>query len=316
MISVVCTLFEGEYHHGVAAMVNSLCHNGFEGAIFAGYRGTLPDWAQKLTGAHDSAAAISKNVSLSFVRLDPAAHFTNYKPDFMLGLWSMLPPETNHLVYADPDLLFDAPWRYFDEVLDCGILLCEDVNSPLNAHHPTRAAWKQYFPDLPGNVSWDLLVNGGFIGVPRGASHFLTQWRDLNARVATILGGPEITGLDGKKLPLTPFADCFSQPDQDALNALIAASPGESFCVLGRQAMGFSPGRSILPHAQGYFALKPWCKNYLREALRGNPPSVADRAFWHYAGTGPLRTFEENVINRARTILSAAALAGRFYRRS
>ena len=316
MIATVCTLFEGDYHHGVAALANSLCRNGFTGRIFAGYRGSIPDWAQRLTGHAGVEASISQDVTIRFIRLDPPAHFTNYKPDFMLDLWEGAARDADHLVYADPDLLFDAPWGYFRDALECGILLCEDVNSPMNGHHPTRTAWKRYFPELLPDSSWDLFVNGGFIGVPRQASEFLVRWRDLNARVATILGGPEITGLDGKKLPVRPFADCFSQPDQDALNALVSASPGETFSILGRQAMGFSSGRSILPHAQGYSARKPWCRNYLRDALRGIPPSAADRAFWHYAGSGPLRTFPENVISGARVRLAAAALAGRFYRRS
>ena len=46
--SVVCTLAEGEYFHGVAALINSLVQAEFEGNVVVGYRGSKPHWLASL----------------------------------------------------------------------------------------------------------------------------------------------------------------------------------------------------------------------------------------------------------------------------
>ena len=45
MSMVICTLFEGHFHYGVAALINSHFKYGFKGDIFIGYRGDEPVWA-------------------------------------------------------------------------------------------------------------------------------------------------------------------------------------------------------------------------------------------------------------------------------
>ena len=46
MNSVICTLYEGHYHFGVASLANSLYSNGFRGDIYIGLKGDLPFWAK------------------------------------------------------------------------------------------------------------------------------------------------------------------------------------------------------------------------------------------------------------------------------
>jgi len=314
MKTAVCTLFEGDYHHGVATLVNSLCRNRFFGEIFAGYRGTLPKWASCATHGLDGSRCmiISSEITLTFLPLDPKAHFTNFKPDFMLNLLEGAAKEADYLVYADPDLVFDAPWSHFSDLLQLGILLCEDVNSPMSRKHPIRAAWKRYFPDLAWTSSTDLFLNAGFLGLPRVASKLLDRWKEMNARIADIVGGSKVTGLNGSGFPVRGYAACFSQPDQDALNALVDTSPELEFFILGREAMGFSGPQAILPHAIG--SPKPWCKKYLWEALLARPPTVADKAFWNYA-EGTLTTFSQGNLHAMRARSALASLIGRFYRR-
>ncbi len=45
---VVCTLYEGDYHKGVAVLINTIVNGGFTGLFWVGYRGDLPPWVTQL----------------------------------------------------------------------------------------------------------------------------------------------------------------------------------------------------------------------------------------------------------------------------
>jgi hypothetical protein len=308
MKSVVVTLFEGDYHLGAAALINSLCVAGFDGAVVCGHRGPPPPWAQ--------AAGRLAPVEVSFVALETAVHLTNYKPEFLLHVWTHLHPGAGRLFYFDPDIVIKARWPFFEEWADYGVALVEDVNSPVPESHPRRGAWRRSLAGKRQRVRREtpLYVNGGFIGLSRAQCGFLHEWREAMALVAGEIGGLEHSmfsfgpGRPDMASPAYPF----NKTDQDALNiAVMTASQPVS--IMGAEGMDFRPGGWTMSHALG--AEKPWRKKMLRAALAGRSPSRADRAFWVHAAA-PLPAFSARATAWRRATLALAGLVGRFYRRA
>jgi hypothetical protein len=316
---VVCTLFEHHYHVGAAVLVNSLCRSGFAGTVYAGFRGPLPPWAEsrvKAVGEGRWEMDVSPKVRVVFLALETEAHFTNYKPDFLFQV-ERLAGDSEAAIYFDPDIVFNGSWSYLEEWLTCGVALCEDVNSPLARNHPRRIGWRRAFEPLGYRLEFrdNEFVNGGFIGLRWEHRKLLVTWQAFLAHIAVMLGGSDIAGIGGGRLldGNYGFADCFRQPDQDALNAAAEACPGIPLSVLGAQAMGFKGGDALLPHALG--PAKPWRRNYVREALGGVPPSAVDRAFWRDT-EGPIRPFSGVTVSAKRLTLTMGAALGRVIRRA
>ncbi len=273
MSSAICTLFENHYHVGLAALVNSLYINGFRGAVWAGYRGPLPPWAKPIcdNGKYAEFAAAPGCV-LRFLKLSTEAHLTNYKPDFLLQLWDDHCAEADSLFYFDPDIVVKCRWSFFQDWADCGVCLCEDVNSPFLNSHPVREAWRRYY--APHGFSFpfhtDVYVNAGFIGLRERDRRFLHAWR-----MAQQLMAPAIGGLQNVFLKDRTFL--FHRTDQDALNVTVMTGTAE-VSLIGREGMAFVPGGFTMAHAIG--SPKPWEKSAIAEVLlRGRSPSAADRGF-------------------------------------
>src|ERR1041384_5908650 len=113
-MSVICTLFEGNYHLGLGALINSLYAQGFRGHFYAGYRGDLPPWA-----ARD-------------VRKNGIGWLFDVAPDcplhFLLELMEKHCPSENTFFFFDPDIVVKARWDFFDQWASHGVAMCEDVN--------------------------------------------------------------------------------------------------------------------------------------------------------------------------------------------
>ncbi|MEI6561009.1 MAG: hypothetical protein WCO68_02875 [Verrucomicrobiota bacterium] len=314
----ICTLFEGGYHYGLGPLANSLHASGFRGVIWAGYRGPLPAWAHPVVeaGAYGEFQ-VAEGCVIRFVPLDTTAHFTNYKPDFMLHIFATCAPDCDGLFYLDPDIVACNAWACFEEWITCGVAVCEDVNSPFPAQHPRRVGWRRFYKEhgISLQPREPFYANGGFVGVRRADIAFLELWKRLQDCLWTAIGGAEYSGLGGAKslTARSDFPACFDKTDQDVLNATIEAVGEIPVSFENKQAMGLEAGKAVLPHALG--PDKPWKKNYVSDALRGLPPRMVDKAYWLHA-EGPVRIFTPQQLRAKRLALKIAALFGRFIRRN
>lgn len=322
MKSVVCTLFEGDYHYGVAALANSLYIQGFRGALFAGHKkATLPFWASTATPNAELGykgaftLTIKSDLVIHFIPIDTGYHLTNYKPDFLLEVCLKLAPDAEAVYYFDPDIVASAPWSYFEEWLTYGIAVCEDVNSPLPETHPRRMAWRKVFGLKGFNLKFrnEMYVNGGFVGVNKHNFLFLDIWKQIQEAMGPEIGGLNRSSLNGKhnsENTIAPFS-AFNKTDQDALNAAIEVWEGQVSFV-GKEGMAFRPGSHIMLHALGQ--PKPWHARPLSQAIAGLPPRLADKKYWDYLKY-PIKTSSPGFIKYKKIAFSLAAFIGRFYSR-
>jgi hypothetical protein len=320
MKTAICTLFEGDYHKGVGVLINSLVRQGFKGTVFAGFRGAPPFWAAgKAKDIEEGAAAlelkVTETVRVLFLTLDTKSHLTNYKPEFMLSLWRAYESDFDALLYLDPDIVVNENWSYFEDWLQCGVALCEDVNSPVHESHPRRCGWRSFYGKhgIQLRPRLSVYVNGGAVGVRKEDIPFIELWQQMTLLMADLIGGMATTRISrGQKFKSKGFANCFDIADQDSLNAAVEAYGGET-SILGKEAMGLKPGHAILPHALG--ARKPWKCSYVLEAASGLPPRLVDKVFWRNA-KGPIQAFDHICSTVSCFSLRIAAGIARFTRRS
>ncbi len=319
----VCTLFEKDYHRGLAVLVNSLARNGFSGVVVAGYRGPIPAWAagaRVLPGparGERVALQVTPDAQIQFWPLTTDAHFTNFKADFMLSVLDEPTIDGDGIFYLDPDIVLATRWSFMEEWLSCGIALCEDVNSPLMANHPRRIGWRRHFGErgIRLNHCTDQYVNGGCVGVRRGDRDFILTWKTMCDAVADATGGNTTAKVGGGTAPVSKgFASCFDCSDQDALNAAMEVHFDRTYSVLPRSAMGFEAGTLILPHAIG--ASKPWSRRYLLEALAARPPRAVDKAYWAQVRGPAVQAVSGTEALLTRAGLKVASAIGRAWRRS
>lgn len=300
MIYAACTLFEGHYHLGVGALINSLHAAGFTGPMICGYRGALPAWA-------DDARALHDGIEVRFVPVAAPVHFTHYKPDFMTECWTVHCPDADQLYYFDPDVVVKAPWHVLARWAADGVALCEDVNGYLPSRHPHRLAWEDFLRlhDLLPARQLDRYYNAGYIGLPRAHRTLLETWSEIIELAAAELGSLS-------KIKFSAPNSLLHTPDQDALNMALMVSLAP-INGTGPEGMDFASGGHLLSHAIG--TRKPWSGGFLRDALLGRPPRTAHKSFFQFAES-PLRLFSPGQLARLRLSLRTGALIGRMYRRA
>ncbi|MDM0088189.1 MULTISPECIES: hypothetical protein [unclassified Variovorax] len=305
----LCTLFEGNYHFGVAALCNSLVTAGFSGVLWAGYRGALPAW---LTGSpsYDAATAtyqVSPDFQLRMVLLDTPVHFTYYKPTFVRDVFEKYAPDSDTVAYIDPDIVMKCDWPSFcGWFTDDALSLAEDVNWAFPSRHPKRLLWSAFFAQhgIASIRPIERYYNAGFIGVPRRHVDFLVLWERLCSLVLDYNQGV-------KHLKAGGSAALFHSTDQDALNFALTAHEA-TLNTAGPDAMDFTAGGYYLSHAIG--SPKPWNTPHIRNAIGGQSPSVATKAYFQHI-EGPIRAFSDAEIKRHRFALRLASAIGRVYQR-
>ena len=319
MYQSVCTLVEKDYFQGLAVLANSLNFHGYKGNLWAGYRGDLPSWATAINSSlipDATATAQAGEVTIIFVKIETTAHFTNFKPQFMLQVLDHLDTACNGLLYLDPDITLAVRWSYIQEWMQAGVALCEDVNSPHYEQSPRRTAWRQFFNNhkMPLTYRSPAYINAGCCGVRREHRSFLQLWERIQELIAAQEGGLHRSIFDAH-LTIQDSLYHFNSINQDGLNcALEATDLPCSILNKAAMALNLTDGSPIFPHSLG--KLKPWRKNYSRELiLNGIPPTYADKMFWLHA-RGPLLVFSKGHLLGKRLALRINTVLSRIYRRA
>lgn len=307
-MSVLCTLYEGNYHLGLGALMNSLYAHGFRGHFYAGYRGDVPPWAAADVRKNGAGWLfdVSDDCTLHFVPVPTSAHFNNYKPHFLLELMERHCPNEQTFFFFDPDIVVKAPWDFFEQWVAHGIALCEDVNHYLSRAHPVRLAWKKYAEQhgLTVRQDHDKFYNGGFFGVRREHREFLTAWKHLfDCRAAE--------GVDLAQFILGEFEFPYLRLDQDLMNLALMISP-HPISAIGPEGMDFQPGGYVMSHSAG--DKKSWRKRFMWEALKGRAPSRQDKEFIRHTQS-PIRIYSGPQLASRRASVLIGSVIGRFYRR-
>jgi hypothetical protein len=309
MISAICTLFENDYHLGLGAWANSLYAHGYRGTIYAGYRGQLPPW---VTGAKESGGFTeftpAEGLTLRFIPLATKLHLTNYKPDFMLEVWEKHCPQAEALFYFDPDITILCRWAFFEEWVEAGVAVCQDVNGTMPDNHPIRHAWRKLL--RPGGLEFrnrfEIYFNGGYTGLLAADRDFLIEWQRVQTLMLNCGVDFGVIGFGDRTYP-------FTCRDQDALNITCMVT-GRKVSPLGQDGMDFQHGGGgyVMSHAAG--GTKPWRKKMLMNMLaRGNPPSRADKSFYSFTHR-PIQVFPKGSSFWRKLDLMLASAIGRYIR--
>ncbi len=306
-LTAICTLFEGDYHFGLAAFVNSLVASGYSGTIWAGYRGPLPPWLNQLTRVCDGNDYVVVNsVRLAFREIKSDIHLANYKPQFMMRLLAEELRGCDYLWYFDPDIFIRCSWSHFERWQRYGIALCEEiVNYHLAERDPLRCQWMELGSaiGLGEPRALNRYFNSGMIGIGYPHIGLLHIWQRVLEQVAS-------TSADLKSFMPGKREMPFHSTDQDALNmALMYIS--HPLTTMGPEAMGFIPSGFTMYHATG---IKPWKRSLLLRALRGTPPPSAAKFFFSQAQS-PIHAYSAPHFCAKQLECELAALIGRFYSR-
>jgi hypothetical protein len=266
----IFTLYERDYHLGVAALINSAIKCGFRGPIFILFRDQLPPWFSP-----ELDQSLQKSgIKLNFEPCTPSRHLGYHKP-FAAREILARHPDLDGIVYADPDVTFVAPWPFFEKWVAGGVALCLDCNFPwIPRNHPWRLEWRS-LAERAGLVvrrEPTEYVNSGFFAVRSVEREFLDHW--IAGTLQFEKEGGNTIRFAMEKRP------CAIAGDQDILAASLHAASAEP-AYIGQEGMGFNGHHMILSHAVE--TPKPWRVCFSKQATRGRKPSVAAKLWLQHA---------------------------------
>lgn len=315
MRSEVCTLFEGHFHNGVVGLVNSLYRNGFRGNFYAGYRGSLPKWAEgakenlNLGWAGAKTMHVAEDMYIHFLPVDTDYHLTHYKPGFMLRLFNGPARDAHALAYFDPDIVNLCKWSFYEKWMSYGVAMVHEVvSNDMPSTHPSRMEWNTIISLINKKPKREIhsYINAGFCGVLQKNIEFLKVW-SLIIEVAI-----KEYKMDAATFITYDRTSPFYCIDQDAFN--IAAMCCESpISEMGPEAMDFVGAGWTMSHAAGW--PKPWKNKFIISALNGNPPSRPHKNYWNNLKE-PINLHSNFYTNIRKAEIFIAALIGRCYRRT
>ena len=204
-------------------------------------------------------------------------------------------------------------WDYIASWPDAGPALCADVNWMMPDRHPTRIHWSALLEEAGHSIVHQLATyfNSGFLGVHRRDLEFIRLWNIFLEKWGgndNSLEGEGDIGQwrkGGRWLP-------FHTPDQDALN-LSAMAWTEKLVTLGPDAMAFSGGWNLIPHAVG--GSKPWRRRFIKEAITARGPKLVDKKYWENS-LGTIEAHSRSEVARQLRAIQVASFLCRFMRRS
>src|SRR5208282_4728375 len=180
----ICTLFDGDFHFGVAALLNSLVRAGYKGTVWAGYRGALPPWVdqlKRLDGPGDGYM-VTEQIRVVFVPVETGIHLALYKPQFMLDLLANQARGCAHIWFFDSDIFLRGKWSFFVSWQRFGIAVCQDVlHHFFPEHDPLRQEWGEIAAGMGLGKPRALMqyFNSGLVGVSIAHVSFLQLWQRL-----------------------------------------------------------------------------------------------------------------------------------------
>lgn len=315
MTSAICTLFENHFHNGVAALINSLYKNDFRGEIFAGYKGTLPKWAENAednpifewSGA--KTLRINDDLNIHFLPVTTNYHLTHHKPDFMLALLNGPAKTADFLAYFDPDIINLCKWGFYEKWMSCGVAMVHEiVSNDMPSTHPSRMEWRHIIKLINRIPRREIhsYINAGFCGISRRDIEFLQLWSGIiQVAIKQYKMDPETFIAYDRTSP-------FYAIDQDAFN-ITAMCCNCPISEMGPEAMDFVGAGWTMSHATGW--PKPWRKKFILAALAGNPPSRQDKRYWQNIDY-PINLYDNLKKQQTNMNIFIGSAIGRFYKRN